>query len=181
MLEVEVKAQVKDKTLLEDRLSTEGILLSESRTQIDHVFVKDVSSVEAFYKNAIFIRIREQDNEAPMLTLKKKRQELASLEYETEIESTAAMSHILEQLDFVHALTIRKTRAKARHGEYTICIDDVEGLGTFIEIEKLVEDGDIKSIQSELFAFLQSLGVTENERVLDAYDTLLLKKKFEII
>jgi adenylate cyclase class 2 len=179
MLEIEVKATVKDRVLLEQRLMERGIVLSAPQTQIDHVFVKSVESVQAFYTNTIFVRIREQGDKKPTLTLKQKRQELASLEYETEIESVEVMSQILEQLSLVHALTIEKSRTKGAYQEYTICLDEVFGLGTFVEVEKLVLEGNADVIQDELFLFLQSLGVSKKDRVSDAYDTLLLKKKFK--
>ncbi len=178
MLEVEVKAQVQNRAALEKRLAAEGIVLGDLQIQTDRVFVKNMESIEAFYKNAIFVRIREQAGKQPVLTLKKKRQELASLEYETEVVSTEVMSQILEELGLTHALTIQKTRSKAKYGEYTLCVDEVVDLGVFIEVEKLVEEGDASVIQAELFDFLQSFGINEDERVFDAYDTLLLKKKF---
>lgn len=179
MLEIEVKALVRDRALLEQRLAERDIILDAPRTQIDHVFVKNVESIEAFYQNFIFVRIREQADQKPILTLKKKRQELASLEYETEVESVEMMSQILQQLSLVHALTIEKTRSTGKCGQYTLCVDEVAGLGTYIEVEQLVEDGNIDVFQKELFVFLQSIGITEEDIVLDAYDTLLLKKKFQ--
>lgn len=178
MLEVEVKAKVQEKNLLEARLTEKGVVLGAPHTQIDHVFVKHVESIGAFYKNVIFVRIREQADQKPVLTLKKKRQELASLEYETEVESVEMMSQILQELELTHALTIQKTRSTGVHEKYTVCLDEVVGLGTFVEVEVLVNDGDADVLQGELFSFLESLGVSREDRVTDAYDTLLLKKKF---
>ena len=88
------------------------------------------------------------------------------------------LNQILTVLGYPQALTIKKTRSKKVYNDYTICIDEVEGLGNFIEVEKLVTDGDINVIQDELFEFLVSLGIQKEDRILDAYDTLLLKKKF---
>jgi len=52
-----------------------------------------------------------------------------------------------------------------------ICLDEVEGLGSFIEVEKTsAEDGE--AIQEELFNFLESLGVKREDRVFKGYDTL---------
>jgi adenylate cyclase, class 2 len=179
MLEVEVKAILKSKEVTLTALEKLGISFEEPSVQIDHVFVQNAESIAAFYQNTIFIRIREQKNKKPILTLKKKQANLASLEYETEIESVRELAQILTTLGYPEALIIKKTRAKQKYNEYTICIDEVEGLGTFIEVEKLVRDGDITTIQDELFAFVLTLGIQPEDRILDAYDTLLLKNKLK--
>ena len=180
MLEVEVKASVNSKEKLLEALNKLGVVFGKVQEQVDHVFVKNAKSIAEFYQNEVFIRIREQGTQEPVLTLKKKQQELASLEYETTIDSTSDMSAMLGILGFEQALTIRKSRVQGAYKNYTVCLDEVEGLGSFIEVEQLVEEGDIEVLQQELFALLISLGLTVEERVYDAYDTLLLKKYFQI-
>jgi predicted adenylyl cyclase CyaB len=62
-------------------------------------------------------------------------------------------------------------------GSDVICLDEVRDLGTFIELEKITEGEDPIKVQSELFAFLKSLGVREEDRVERGYDTLLYLAK----
>ncbi len=179
MLEIEVKAILRSKEAILVVLEQLGVYFPAPSTQVDHVFVQNADSIAQFYQNTLFLRIREQDGKEPIFTLKKKQAELASIEHETEIESVDELTQILTLMGYPQTLTIQKTRTKQRHGDYTICIDEVEGLGTFIEVEQLVESGDVSVIQDELFAFLVSLGIQAEDRVLDAYDTLLLKKRFQ--
>jgi len=66
-----------------------------------------------------------------------------------------------------------KTRRTARHGDLSLCLDDVEHIGAFFEIEKVIgpeESGE--AVQAELDAFARSLGV-ELERTADTYDSLV--------
>ncbi|MDP2670811.1 MAG: hypothetical protein Q8O99_08220 [bacterium] len=53
----------------------------------------------------------------------------------------------------------------------------MQGLGSFIEIEQLVDQGDAEEIQEILFQFLESLGVTRNARVTKGYDVLLYEQQ----
>ena len=67
---------------------------------------------------------------------------------------------------------IHHVRKKAKYNDMEICIDAVEQLGSFIEVEKLSE-GDSLQIQEQLFTFLESLGVTKEDQVIKGYDTLM--------
>jgi adenylate cyclase, class 2 len=54
-----------------------------------------------------------------------------------------------------------------------VCVDDVEGLGFFLEAERLVADdvpGDV--VQAELAGFVASLDV-QAEQARETYDTLV--------
>jgi adenylate cyclase class IV len=53
----------------------------------------------------------------------------------------------------------------------------VENLGSFIEMEKLSEEGDSEKIQEELFIFFESLGIQKPDREIFGYDILMLQKE----
>ena len=46
------------------------------------------------------------------------------------------MTSICEQLGFVLHVRVNKIRRKASFNGYEICLDEVEDLGSFIEVEK---------------------------------------------
>lgn len=98
-------------------------------------------------------------------------------EIEVVISDIDAYIDLLRSLGFKDVLTVVKIREKyyAEKG-VTIALDEVEGLGKFIEIEKLVRDE--KSIEKEvkkLKNILKSLGVQKFER--KSYLELLLEKQ----
>ncbi len=54
-----------------------------------------------------------------------------------------------------------------------MCVDEVDGLGVFLELERMVPEGASgEVIQAELTEFVTSLAF-EGERVEDTYDALL--------
>ncbi len=65
---------------------------------------------------------------------------------------------------------IKKRRRYFKHSEYEIALDKVEGLGTFIEVEKRGEYNP-----QEILQFLKSLGVEGSET--RSYLELILKKE----
>ncbi len=97
-------------------------------------------------------------------------------EIEVPISDVDAYSDLLTSLGFKKVLTIVKVREKyyVEKG-VTITLDEVEGLGKFIEIEKLVkEEKDIKNEVKKLREILEGLGVERFER--RSYLELLLEK-----
>lgn len=45
----------------------------------------------------------------------------------------------------------------------TLCLDEVEGLGAFIEIEKMTSENDVLAVQEELYLFLENIGITKKD------------------
>lgn len=85
-------------------------------------------------------------------------------------------------LDQEEMVRINKTRISSQYNDYQICVDDVENLGSFIEVEVLIPDADADKsdqVQEELFTFLTSLGISPDDRATVGYNTLLLAKKNE--
>ena len=174
MKEVEVKAKLRNEQAVVDALRALGVELSAPISQEDMVY---------FPKDAVFaaegskdpaLRIRKQ-NERIIFTYKKPDKfSLDKVEYETEITNAVAMAKICEALNFELRTHIRKIRRKAQYNEFEICLDEVEGLGAFIEIEKMIPlDGDSVAAQTELYAFLAQLGIQEADRVTKGYDILV--------
>jgi len=87
------------------------------------------------------------------------------------------MANICLALGFEELLKINKVRRKASYQGLEICLDQVEGLGNFIEIEKISESADAETVQLELFEILKKLGIEEQDRVFEGYDQLILKNK----
>lgn len=86
------------------------------------------------------------------------------------------MKGAIELLGYHQAIHVVKTRTKTKYQDMEICLDEVEELGSFIEVEKIVE-GEGETVQNELFGFLETIGVSKENRVLKGYDTLLYIKQ----
>lgn len=107
------------------------------------------------------------------LNLKQQRSgEMDNLEYETEINDPEAMNKILTALGYTPAVEAKKLRRSGKLGEYAICLDEVEKLGNFIEIEKLTErDADPQKIRNEIFEVIESLSLSRDDEETRGYDT----------
>ncbi len=181
--EIEVKAKVLDKDRILKKLTSLGCVFSGPVTQDDTVFTEKAGSLEEFLENDVFLRIRIQDNGKVILTakkpVKKSAETLVKIEHETEVSSADEARAILELAGFSQALRIRKERRTAHYEEYEICLDEVEGLGPFIELEQMADSAEAEGVQREMFAFLMSLGIAPEAQVKKGYDILLIEKSSE--
>lgn len=184
MREIEVKAHLRNKEAVMRTITERGCTFSDAVTQNDVVYVEKVGSLETFLSNSIFVRIRETEEET-IFTLKyhpdrtQNGSALAMpLEHEVTVSSKKELEEMLRLMGYHEALRITKTRQRAHLNEYEICIDDVDGLGSFIEIEKLAEhDDDVAPVSAELTTLLVSLGIPKEDIGVKRYDIQLLEKQ----
>ncbi len=82
------------------------------------------------------------------------------------------MHEILCILGWKPILEVKKIRRKGKLGEYEICLDQVEKLGNFVELEKLADnEADPEQIKEELFKELETLGLSRDDEETKGYDT----------
>ena len=63
-------------------------------------------------------------------------------------------------------------------GDLTVCVDDIEGLGPWTEIEKVTKSKEENSeALREVIEAFESLGVKENQLTSELYPTILYKKQ----
>ena len=179
MFEVEVKARLKDKEAVKAKLEGMGCVFSVELHQEDHVFIeKGLPFPPPLFSSVL--RVRKQ-NDTYFFTLKipqETRQDC--IEREMEIKDGEMMIEILKLMKWQEVPTVDKKRIKTNYKDMEIVLDQVEHLGEFIEVEKIVtheNHEDRKKIQEELFAFLETLGVSKEDRVIDGkYDIMLWEK-----
>jgi adenylate cyclase, class 2 len=179
MYEVEVKASLKDRKKMKKKLEDMGCIFSSELHQVDHIFF----AVGTPFPPPLGIgslRVRKQNGRS-FLTLKipqGSRQDC--IEREMEIKDGDMMIEILELLKWEKVPIVDKKRIKTNFKDMEIVLDEVKDLGHFIEAEKIVKNEskeDRKKTQEELFTFLESLGVSEKDRVIDGkYDIMLFEK-----
>jgi adenylate cyclase class 2 len=99
--------------------------------------------------------------------------ELSCLEYECQVSDRDQMHHAILAMGFTPTVRITKSRRTARHGDISICLDQVDHAGTFLELERLVPAHESPGYaQAELDQFARSLPVTLR-RTTSTYDTLI--------
>ena len=174
MKEIEVKARVKDFSGLLQKLEALGCTFSPVTEQTDRIFISEHGSIPA-KRGENVLRIREQSGKFIFTLKQPQTNQLDCIEEEIEISDPEALIRIMKILKFRESVSVKKKRRTTKYRDYTICLDEVEGLGSFIEVEKF-SDEDAATIQKELFQFLETLGVTKADQETNGYDVILYQK-----
>lgn len=177
MNEVEVKARVKELAKLEKELSKLGIKFGTRIQQNDTVYSTGDWNFAEYTNGRNILRLRREDGKI-MFTLKRPgKNELDSIEHEVAISDMEQMEKILGYLGYQEEVRVSKYRRRAKYKGLEICLDEVEDLGNFIELEKLTLEKNTEAIQEELFKILESWGINRADREQHGYDTLMALRK----
>lgn len=181
MIEVESKFKVLGDITQSDLLAVfkdQFIAPISSKHQIDTVFLLPEQVDAPITPGSKIMRVRDVLNpetgelRRSLMTLKVEGQtKLASDEYEFAVDGGNAARQMLTALGWQEIVTVDKVRLESKTKDYTICIDEVAGLGLFIELEVLTEDSaDVKNIQQQMRNFLKNLNI-DGELWKIPYDT----------
>lgn len=172
--EIELKVFLKDKDTIIDALTSRGCIWKEKTRQYDKTYCnKRLTDVEPNNKD-IFLRIRHEDNNNSILTLKKILNDTEVIEFESTVGNPEDISKMIQLIGFQEYVVINKIRMEGKLDEFLICIDEVEELGTFLEIEKVIEDDNKRDkTKKELQRFLLSLGIDLEQVCNKRYHTMI--------
>ncbi len=176
MIEVEVKGYADDDVFERVRESFDFLRREyHEDTYYSHP-CRDFSRTD----EALRIRVRRFDGHfEAFLTYKGPKLDKVSKtreEIEVLIEDPEAHARILEALGFREVLTVEKVRERyyVEKG-VTITLDEVNGLGKFVEAEAMTEDeSNVQELVEFLMGILRELGVRRFER--RSYLELILEK-----
>jgi len=175
MFEVEIKARAAVEPL-EAGLRRRGAVFEKVVAQAD-VYYNAPHRDFAVTDEAV--RLRQQGDRA-FLTYKGKKLDAKSKtrkEVEVEVSDFAGMQDILLSLGFRKTLDVFKERRIYHYQGAEVCLDHIEGLGEFVELELQADSpADIARKRDELIALMRELGV-EGELNRESYLEMLLAKK----
>lgn len=176
MREIEVKARVRNKQSLLGMASKQGIKFGPMVVQDDTTYETAIAYEDPAWN---IFRIRKQDGIC-ILTMKYKASNRPrdNHERETIIADAQQVVDMLARLGYTEGIKIRKGRRTAHYNGLELCLDEIDELGTFIEVEKLADDtSDVDVIQKELWEVLHRLGIDTEDRVHKGYDTLMYESR----
>jgi adenylate cyclase class 2 len=171
MIEVEVKARALPG--MQERIESLGARLVGRETHLDIYFSAPRRDF-GISDEALRIRIKEKGASLTYKGPKLDETTKSRRELTVKIDSPETMEKILISLGFFRAGVVRKSRTKYRLGEATIAMDEVEGLGSFIEVElsgKEMWDAE----REKALAILKDLGAGESIRA--SYLEMLLAEE----
>lgn len=174
--EVEVKIKVADYNYILVELKKLGCVVNDPISQEDRIYLPNGIDFTEITTDTNVLRIRKE-NDKFLLTLKRNSQEaLVKIEEETHIEDPIRMHEILTYMGYYKAADVKKQRIKCKYKDMEICLDEVEGLGKYIEVEEVTSGDPIKA-QEEMLSFLRKIGVNVEEQVFFGYDILIYLKQ----
>lgn len=176
MYEVEVKSHLRDRKSVIKKLKDLGCKFGEELHQIDHIFIEDGTSFPPPLGTPV-LRVRKQ-GDIYFFTLKiSQGNRTDSIEREMQITEGKKMIEILKLIKWKETILVDKRRIKTNFRGMEIVLDDVKGLGEFIEVEKIVRNKnqeDRKDMQSKLFWFLETIGIPKQDHIAGGkYDIML--------
>lgn len=171
--EVEAKYRVGNLDRLIVALDRRGVGLSELSQQDDQAYAPAGWSYGMSKVGIPFARLRTERGRHLFTVKKPIDNEMVCLEHESEVSDRAAMHAALVTMGWAPTVRIRKARRMGSWGDVSVCVDIVDQLGAFIEVERVVSASESgERVQAELDGLVRSLGV-DVERVSDTYDSLI--------
>ena len=158
MREIELKFRVDDLEKLVQKLISLGCEISDYKVQNDTIYVANLDKTESVL-DSIFLRVRKVNDQVE-LTFKKQK-----------------ANAFLKALGYKEWVRVNKKRRTTKIKEINICFDEVEKLGSFIELEYLASDNDSNNYEDNLFALAESLDIAPTKLVNKHYDTMIAELK----
>ena len=169
MIEVEIKVRIKNKEEISEKLKKLGFKFIKKKFQEDIYF----NGIDRdFRKTDEALRIRD-DNGTYYVTYKGPKIDRISKtreEIEVRIDDKEKMRMIFKRLGFREVRPIRKVREIYKKDDITASIDDVEGLGLFLELEKNIYNINEKDeALKELMEILKALNISKDNTIRKSY------------
>ena len=171
-MEIEIRAKIKNIKNVEQRIIGLGAKLVKQKKQVDKYF----GEINLFKKlgYSFLIRVRNEGDKK-FLTYKgaKSKKDGAWEEYEFNIDNEIMADAMLKAMGLEKIIEVNKNRIEYKLDNLTICLDVIENLGCFIEIESQ-DDNDID--KDKLKKIINKLNIKENQIMHKGYVTMLLAK-----
>lgn len=167
MLEIEQKFQISDKSELLAQLEQIGATQGSPLDQEDYYFAHPSRD---FVETDEALRIRRIGTENHITYKGPKRATVSKIRKEIELAfeaGPAALSQLKEMLELLGFQPVRNVKKQRtpysfqhdqRHFEITI--DEVEGLGTFAEVETLAEEAELEQAEAAVIQLAGQLGLS---------------------
>lgn len=172
MREIELKFKVENLNDIITFLEKNNCELSSVMKQNDTIYVQDLNDVES-KEGSIWLRVRKTNDVVELNYKKQSAKKMESEEIEFEVDSYEKANAFLKALGFKEWVQVNKKRRYSKYKDYNICIDEVERLGSFIEIELLVKEQDDINYEEQLLTVAKEMGIDANNRINSHYDTMI--------
>lgn len=175
MIEVEIKAKA-GHDAVKNRLKQEGASLEKTVEQADVYFN---APDRDFAVTDEALRLRDEGGQV-FLTYKGRKLDPLSKtrrEVDVEVADFKGMEELIRCLGYRETLRVHKTRDTYQLDGALVCLDRVDGLGEFVELETLAIDGDdVPARRDILIKTMGRLGISGG-LIRESYLEMLLAKR----
>lgn len=181
MYEVELKVAA-DLETVAARLDDRGAELTGDVVQVD-TYYNAPHRAFAETDEALRVRRETRDGETtaritykgPLVEAESKTRE----EFETGVDDGGTADAIFEQLGFEPAATVHKDRRFYDYEGYTVALDNVEGVGQFVEVEAETDEAGVEAAREGAYGVLRELGLDPDEQTRTSYLGMLLENSHQ--
>ncbi len=180
-IEVEIKVHVSDLDPIRQRILESGAKMVQMVTQID-VYLSHPCRDFSITDEALRLRTTIDANDKKRFEITYKGPKIDTTtktraEINLHLDDIEKTLMLLTYLGFKEVATIKKQRELFRNVNVSISLDNVQCIGTFIEIETIVQtEEEIDMARSNLFDTLTKLGLSPKQSIRESYLELYLKK-----
>ena len=180
-LEIEQKFPVDDLRQLRQALEALGATFDPPVTQVD-LYFRHPSRDFAQTDEAVRLRCVGEENcityKGPKIDLETKTRRELELAIEPGQKGFDTWTELLEILGFARVREVSKERIPGKvtweDGDVHLALDQVAGLGTYLELEILADENELKPAKHRLESLARKLGLRQTER--RGYLNLLLSQ-----
>ena len=176
-----IKAKVEDKIKLMKNIQAAGHDFGKPIFQNDRVFLPRGYQPSRKLPKLIVRTEVVDPKRKPWYQLVQKRHitgENIDLVHITPVLNYTETAHIVQQLGFEFRAEVSRNRQKLQVEDTHFYLDDVEGLGSYIKLERELKKGENeREVRAELWEILKVLGIDETANEPDTYTAQILKKK----
>jgi adenylate cyclase class 2 len=179
--EVELKFPIDDVTDLESKLET---LQADRGATVEQIDVYFNHPSRDFGETDEALRIRSVGTQnritykGPLIDAETKTRRETEIEVAAGAETRNQLSQLLTALGFREFRSVGKSRVPYRvpweGRQLEIVVDDVHGLGRFVEIECLAEESDFDEVKASVLQLAERLGLQNSQR--KSYLQLLVER-----
>jgi adenylate cyclase class 2 len=182
MIEVEIRAKVKNLKKIKSNLKKLNSIFVKKIKQVDSIFARnsDLDNNNKIIDGCFIARIREI-NEKKTLEFKEIKRNGICTEFNIPITNLDLSLNFLNKLGFQESFTISKVRENYTYKVFEISLDKVKRLGSFIEIEHQSKNGKKVNLAlnecKKMLRLIDPEAIIEPKKYGDLIQELINKKK----
>lgn len=177
MIEVEAKVAISEEEKLRilERLRSMCTLEGVRESEEEDLFF--VSPHDPSFGVDKTLKLRRSDNEAKLIFKSRRAAEglKENLEVEVRIREgdEGNLLRLLRLLGFKESVVIEKKRLSFSVDGCTVNVDDVKGLGSFLEVEVLADEGSVGDAYDKIASLLSALGLSHKKLIFKSYAEMM--------